>query len=55
VLFLSLFMYYFVHPEAYRMRPLDPLIGILECQTILAISLRRQLAIVRIRVGEFEW
>ena len=55
VLFLFPFMYYFVHPGAYRMRPLDPLIVILGCQVILAISLRRQLANVRIRVGELEW
>jgi hypothetical protein len=29
VMFLFPLMYYFVHPEAYRMRPLDPLIVIL--------------------------
>jgi hypothetical protein len=44
VLFLFPFMYYFVHPEAYRMRPLDPLFVILEGHAILAISLRRQLS-----------
>jgi 4-amino-4-deoxy-L-arabinose transferase-like glycosyltransferase len=38
VLFLFPFMYYFVHPGAYRMRPLDPLIVILSCQSILAVS-----------------
>jgi hypothetical protein len=27
-------MYYFVHPEAYRMRPLDPFIAILGCHAI---------------------
>jgi 4-amino-4-deoxy-L-arabinose transferase-like glycosyltransferase len=36
VLFLLPAMYYFVHPEAYRMRPLDPLFVILGCFTILA-------------------
>jgi 4-amino-4-deoxy-L-arabinose transferase-like glycosyltransferase len=40
VLFLFPFMYYFVHPGVYRMRPLDPLIVILGCQSILAISRR---------------
>jgi hypothetical protein len=27
-------MYYFIHPEAYRMRPLDPLLVILGCYAI---------------------
>jgi 4-amino-4-deoxy-L-arabinose transferase-like glycosyltransferase len=40
VLFLFPFMYYFVHPGAYRMRALDPLILILGCQSILAIGRR---------------
>ena len=31
VLFFYPLIYYFVHPEAYRMRPLDPFIGILGC------------------------
>jgi hypothetical protein len=35
VLFLYPLMYYFVHPEAYRMRPLDPLIVILGCYAIV--------------------
>jgi hypothetical protein len=33
-------MYYFIHPEAYRMRPLDPLIIILGCFAILALRER---------------
>ena len=37
VLFLFPLMYYFIHPEAYRMRPLDPLVVILGCQAILAL------------------
>jgi 4-amino-4-deoxy-L-arabinose transferase-like glycosyltransferase len=36
VLFLYPLMYYFIHPEAYRMRPLDPLIVILGCGTVQA-------------------
>lgn len=40
VLFLFPFMYYFVHPGAYRMRPLDPLIVLLGCQSILAVGRR---------------
>ncbi len=36
VLFLYPAMYYFIHPEAYRMRPLDPLLLILGCHAILA-------------------
>jgi 4-amino-4-deoxy-L-arabinose transferase-like glycosyltransferase len=35
VLFLYPMMYYFVHPEAYRMRPLDPLIVILGCYAVV--------------------
>jgi len=34
VLFLYPLMYYFVHPEAYRMRPLDPFLVILGCCAI---------------------
>jgi hypothetical protein len=30
-------MYYFIHPEAYRMRPLDPLLVILGCSAILTL------------------
>jgi len=37
VLFLFPFMYYFIHPEAYRMRPLDPLMVILVCFAILTL------------------
>jgi len=37
VLFLFPMMYYFIHPEAYRMRPLDPLIVILGCYAILTL------------------
>jgi hypothetical protein len=36
VLFLFPLMYYFIHPEAYRMRPLDPLVVILGCHAIVA-------------------
>jgi 4-amino-4-deoxy-L-arabinose transferase-like glycosyltransferase len=35
VLFLFPLIYYFIHPEAYRMRPLDPLLVILGCYAIL--------------------
>jgi 4-amino-4-deoxy-L-arabinose transferase-like glycosyltransferase len=35
VLFIYPAMYYFTHPEAYRMRPLDPLFVILGCFAIL--------------------
>jgi 4-amino-4-deoxy-L-arabinose transferase-like glycosyltransferase len=37
VLFLFPIMYYFIHPEAYRMRPLDPLLVILACSSILSL------------------
>ncbi len=37
VLFLYPLMYYFVHPEAYRMRPLDPFLVILGCRSIQAL------------------
>ena len=40
VLMLFPLMYYFIHPEAYRMRPLDPLIIILGCFAILALRER---------------
>jgi len=40
VLFLYPLMYYFVHPEAYRMRPLDPLLVILGCRAIWALRVR---------------
>jgi 4-amino-4-deoxy-L-arabinose transferase-like glycosyltransferase len=40
VLVLYPAMYYFIHPEAYRMRPLDPLLIILACQAILALRER---------------
>jgi len=36
VLFLYPLMYYFVHPEAYRMRPLDPFLVILGCGAMQA-------------------
>ena len=36
VMFLFPLMFYFVHPEAYRMRPLDPLMVILGCYAILS-------------------
>ena len=44
VLFLFPLMYYFIHPEAYRMRPLDPLMVIFGCLAILTL---------RVRAGEF--
>ena len=37
VLFLYPLMYYFVHPEPYRMRPLDPLLVILACFTVFTL------------------
>jgi 4-amino-4-deoxy-L-arabinose transferase-like glycosyltransferase len=40
VLFLFPLMYYFSHPEAYRMRPIDPLIVILGCYAILNLRER---------------
>ena len=39
VLFLYPLMYYFVHPEAYRMRPLDPLLVILGCRATHAVAI----------------
>jgi 4-amino-4-deoxy-L-arabinose transferase-like glycosyltransferase len=38
VLFLYPLMYYFVHPEAYRMRPLDPCLVILGCRVAQAVG-----------------
>jgi hypothetical protein len=40
LLLLYPLMYYFVHPEAYRMRPLDPFLAILGCHAILALRAR---------------
>jgi len=40
VLFLYPLMYYFVHPEAYRMRPLDPFLVILGCRAMWALRVR---------------
>jgi len=40
VLFLFPLMFYFIHPEAYRMRPLDPLFVILGCYAILTLRRR---------------
>jgi 4-amino-4-deoxy-L-arabinose transferase-like glycosyltransferase len=37
VLFLFPLMYYFIHPEAYRMRPLDPILVMLGCYAILRL------------------
>lgn len=37
VLFLFPLMYYISHPEAYRMRPIDPLLVILGCYAILRL------------------
>jgi hypothetical protein len=36
VMFIFPVMFYFIHPEAYRMRPLDPLMVILSCYAILS-------------------
>lgn len=47
VLFLFPLMYYFVHPEAYRMRPLDPLMVILGCNAVATWRAR-----VRVRAAE---
>jgi hypothetical protein len=41
VLFLFPAMYYFVHPEAYRMRPLDPLLLVLGCYAVSVWRERR--------------
>lgn len=40
VLFLFPLIYYFTHPEAYRMRPIDPLVAILGSYTILRFGER---------------
>jgi 4-amino-4-deoxy-L-arabinose transferase-like glycosyltransferase len=40
VLLLFPVMYYFTHPEAYRMRPLDPLLAILGCYAIVTLRAR---------------
>ncbi|MDR3742156.1 MAG: glycosyltransferase family 39 protein [Terracidiphilus sp.] len=37
ILLLYPFMYYFVHPEAYRMRPLDPLLVVLGCHALSCV------------------
>ena len=37
VLFIYPAMFYFIHPEAYRMRPLDPLFVILGCYAIFTL------------------
>jgi hypothetical protein len=37
VLFIYPLMYYFIHPEAYRMRPLDPLLVILGCYAVVTL------------------
>lgn len=41
LLLLYPLMYYFVHPEAYRMRPLDPFLAILGCHAIQALRARQ--------------
>jgi 4-amino-4-deoxy-L-arabinose transferase-like glycosyltransferase len=40
VLFLFPLMYYFTHPQAYHMRPIDPLLVILGCYAILHLRER---------------
>lgn len=40
VLFLFPIMYYFTHPEPYHLRPLDPLLVILGCNSLLALRER---------------
>jgi 4-amino-4-deoxy-L-arabinose transferase-like glycosyltransferase len=53
VLFLYPLMYYFVHPEAYRMRPLDPLMIVLGCRAVLALRQRRMSRLAeRAGIGE---
>jgi len=42
LLFLYPIMYYFVHPEAYRMRPLDPFLAILGCRAVQAMRIAQQ-------------
>jgi hypothetical protein len=37
ILFLFPLMYYFSHPEAYRMRPIDPRLMILSCCAVLQL------------------
>lgn len=38
VLFLFPIMYYFSHPQAYHMRPIDPLLVVLGCSALLKLS-----------------
>ncbi len=45
VLFLFPLMYYFVHPEAYRMRPIDPLIVILGSFAVVRWRERAKIAV----------
>jgi 4-amino-4-deoxy-L-arabinose transferase-like glycosyltransferase len=47
VLFLFPLMYCFTHPEAYYMRPLDPIVGMLDCYAILALRDRIKIKAVR--------
>lgn len=58
LLFLYPLMYYFVHPEAYRMRPLDPFLVILTAYSLrcgyvwLALTARKMLPIKAIPARE---
>lgn len=47
VLFLFPLIYCFTHPEAYFMRPLDPIVGMLDCYAILALRNRIKIKAVR--------
>lgn len=47
VLALYPLLYYFVHPEAYRMRPLDPLLVILGYRAIQAVRSRHAVLLVK--------
>jgi 4-amino-4-deoxy-L-arabinose transferase-like glycosyltransferase len=40
-------MYYFVHPEAYRMRPLDPFLAILGCFAVQSLRTARKNLVIR--------
>jgi hypothetical protein len=52
VLFLFPLMYYFTHPQAYHMRPLDPLIVILGCYAIVSWRELAKARTARRRIAE---
>lgn len=47
VLVLFPLMYCFTHPETYYMRPLDPIVGMLDCYAILALRDRMRKKLLR--------